>query len=95
MRNHEPLKRHLAAWLFLRFEPSINKIDILVQYVPHAQELSGEGVTQPTSVGVHLDANAWGRFKEVMSTVKALRNDIKTETVCYDKTLQSKQRCLL
>jgi len=77
MRNHEPLKRSCFCGL--------NKIDIRVHHVPHAYEFNGGGVTQPSSVGVHLDAKEWGRFKEVMSTVEALRNDIKTETACYDK----------
>jgi len=90
MRNHEPLKRHHGATLFLRFEPSINKTDIRVHHVPHAYEFNAEGATQPTSVGVHLDAKEWRRPEEVMSTVEALRNDIKTETVCYDKHYNQK-----
>ena len=53
MRNHQPLKRHLGARLFLRFEPSINKIDIRVHNVPHAYEFNGESVTEPTNTGVH------------------------------------------
>ena len=85
MRNHQPLKRHLGARLFLRFEPSINKIDIRVHNVPHAYEFNGESVTEPTNTGVHLTANEWDTFKLVMSTVETLRNDIKTQTVCYDK----------